>query len=186
MLPPPQQCSLAWQHRPCRGDFRLIALPRAIAQERARAIARKSKPDDLLILIPEWYAPSFNHYFSAPMEQVDYPHEGRAGLIDFANVWARTIDSAATGDLDSRIAEARGDGRRVWLVSAEQYLRPVTRLDVATAEQHHQPGPLAALHVQQVRKILREIYGQEDSSLVASNKRPLYDNLRAYLFTPGR
>jgi hypothetical protein len=165
---------------------KLIATPRSNARALAASVEARAKPTDMLILLPEWYAPSFNHYFNSALEQVDYPHDGRARLIDFSNVWERTMDVAPLAALEGRIAQARLEGRRIWLVSASQYLGPISERELAAAKAHHQPGPFSVLRVSQVRAMLGAEYGEPDSSLVTQGRKPRYDELRAYLYSPAR
>ena len=138
---------------------------------------------DLLVLAPEWFAPSFNHYFPPSIEQVDFPHTTRSGLIDFSEVWERASDSEKLAHLESRLDNASAAGRRVWLVSEVRYLGGVTTDALRQAEMQKNPAPYAILRTGQIRDLLNGLYGPPDSIGIAGASRPLYDNLKVYLYS---
>jgi len=160
----------------------IIDEPRSNAREVASVIRSNILPSDLLVVVPEWFAASFNRYFPQSIEQVDFPYASRGGLTDFSEVWERISDSQRLARMQSRLANASAAGRRVWLVSEVRYLRGVTADGVRQAEIRKDPAPYAILRTSQIMATLEGLYGQPDSARIAY--RPaLYDNLRAYLYS---
>ena len=165
------------------GLFTVIVTPRSNAREAAREIRNYMMVSDLLVLAPEWFAPSFNHYFPPSIEQVDFPHTTRSGLIDFSEVWERATDSEKLAHLESRLDNASAAGRRVWLVSEVRYLGGVTTDALRQAEMQKNPAAYAILRTGQIRDLLNGLYGPPDSIGLAGASRPLYDNLKVYLYS---
>jgi 4-amino-4-deoxy-L-arabinose transferase-like glycosyltransferase len=157
--------------------------PRSNAREVAHGIKQNTTSSDLLIVAPEWFAPSFNHYFPRSIEQIDFPYRSRSGLIDFSDVWKRAADPERLAQLTTRLVQASASGRRVWLVSEVRYLHGVTDNAVRQAELEKDPAPYAMLRVAQIRATLERLYGQPDSLRVWPDTPALYDNLRAYLYS---
>jgi hypothetical protein len=163
--------------------YALTVTPRSNAREVAAAITTNVERSDVMILIPEWYAASFNHYFNARIEQIDFPHENRSGLVDFSNVWARTVDPLSLRFLN-RITMARREGRRIWLVTSRDYEKSVSVSQLAEAYRYHYPRPVSMVRVREIREIIETQYGAPDTSFMTRGRRPLYDDLRPYLFIP--
>ena len=165
-------------------DTSLLQTTRSNAKAVASRVERSVRPGDLLIVAPEWYAASFNHYFAPSIEQVDFPYGGRSGLIDFANVWSRVSDPAALSLVLDRIAEARSQGRRVWLISARQYLRELDEREEANLEAFRVPALMSVRRVGQIEHALRSTYGKPDTSHFVGGVRARYDELLPYLYSP--
>lgn len=165
--------------------YQLVRRPRSNAREIAGIVKSHIRPDDLLVMAPEWYSASFNHYFPQSIEQIDFPHAGRSSMIDFADVWASRRDSSALMRFHSRMDSVRRMGRRVWFVVEPKYFRAVTADDIATAEKYHVPGPLSIRSVHAVRASLEQRYGSPEKLFEASRPKPVYDDLRAYLYSPA-
>jgi hypothetical protein len=157
---------------------------RSNAKEVALQIDKRRIASDLLVIAPEWFAASFNNYFPPSIEQVDFPYESRSGLIDFSNVWQRATDSLPLLRLSDRLSAAAAGGRRVWLVSDVRYLRGINGDELRRAAELRDPAPYSILRVSQIRAKLEELYGPPDSAAV-TGARPLYDDLRAYLYSPS-
>lgn len=162
----------------------LMNAPRSNVREVASAIARKDRPSDMVILVPEWYAASFNHYFPPSVEQIDYPHAGRSGAVDFADVYKRVADPAPVVFLRGRIDEARRQGKRVWLVTGRSYVRSIDARDFAAATRYRQSPMLSAMRVGQIQHYLQSRYGAPDTSSFIGGRKPRYDEILAYLYSP--
>jgi hypothetical protein len=165
--------------------YELAVRPRSNAREIAAVVRSQMRPDDLLVLVPEWYSASFNHYFPASIEQIDFPQAGRSGMIDFAYVWESRRDTSSLIRFRSRMDSVRQRGRRVWLVVEPKYFRPLTPGDIATAYNYRLPGPLSIRMVHAVLASLQQRYGPPKRMFEASHPKPVYDDLRAYLFSPA-
>ena len=166
------------------GIARLLTTHKSNARELAAAIAAKSRPNDLVLLVPEWLASSFNRYFEPANEQIDYPRTGREDAVDFAGLMPRLKDPAALMRTAGALNEARTAGRRVWLVSERPYFLPLKSrqpIDVMNP-----PDSLVIqIRLQQLRNTLISLYGKPDTTLARGKPRDRYEHLIAYLFTPG-
>jgi hypothetical protein len=165
--------------------YELAVRSRSNAREIAAIVKAQLRPDDLLVMAPEWYSASFNHYFPPSIDQIDFPHSGRVTMIDFADVWKSRKDPTAVARFESRIDAAQRAGRRVWLIVEPKYFKSITAADIATADKYHQPGPLSIRIVHIVRASLECRYGPPEKVFGTSRPKPVYDDLRAYLFVPG-
>lgn len=190
----PRQGTMLWLTRAsivallatyCSSLYDLTRMARSNARELAVAVAARTEPSDLLIVIPEWLASSFNRYYEPTVEQIDYPLFGREGAVDYAGILNRLADPTALVRLQDRIAGARGAGRRVWLVverSAVQQSSPemIERL-------LKKPGMsgLEVARVSQIRSSVEAIYGPADASVFAQTLPPQYEDLVALMFTPA-
>ena len=79
---------------------------RSNAKEVAAAVSASTQQNDLLIVAPEWLASSFNRYYLPQVEQVDFPHFGREGAVDFVGIHERIADTRALEHLTQVIARA--------------------------------------------------------------------------------
>jgi hypothetical protein len=107
-----------------------VTYPRSNAREVAAAIQSRSRPSDLMIIIPGWLNSSVNHYFDeSSVRQTAYPDGGGTRLFDFSRVWDRMYDGDRLDQLSAAIDTARTNGTRVWLVSDAINLYPKTLPD---------------------------------------------------------
>lgn len=143
--------------------FEIITQPRANTREVAALVRSKISPGDLLIVSPQWRAPSFNHYFPPVVEQIDFPQQGRSFLLDFTGLRERPTHSAELRSLINRIADAKTKNRRVWLVTARQYLTMSPYSEVSRA--------------------LTATYGNADTTLFEKGAPARYEQLLPFLFT---
>jgi hypothetical protein len=165
----------------------LLEIPRSNAREAANAVRNNMVASDVLVVMPEWFAPSFNNYFPPSIEQIDFPYGRRSGLIDFANVWARAVEPRPLVQLRERLAQVAASGRRVWLVSDARYIRDVSDDALRGAQIRKNPAPLSMHRVSQIRSTLESLYGPPNAAFWSGSSRPLYDDLRVYLYSsPGR
>lgn len=168
------------------GIAALVPTERSNAREVAAMIRANMHGDDLLIIAPEWFPPSFNHYFAPSIEQHDYPQQGRSGLVSFTTPQRRSVDPVARLQLAQVIAGARSSGRRVWFVSERTYLRyaddalPTLKGDADT-------GRYAPVRrAKEARDMLIDAYGPADTSHFVDGKVSRYEELLPFLFTPSR
>jgi hypothetical protein len=161
----------------------LATSERSNAGRVAALITRERKPGDVVLVSPEWIAPSFNFYFPPSVEQMDAPHPGRSGLIDFARVGRRPIDSGAVERVNEFADRAAAAQRRVWLVTSRAYLNFVrNRLPTFSPEQ--KKLAVSAVLLDSVMRVLSATHGHADSSFVARGPFPRYEELIPLLFTP--
>lgn len=157
---------------------------RSNAREVALAVKLAVRPADLLIVAPEWYAPSFNHYFTEAVEQIDYPHPGRSGLLDFADVRTRAMDTVALVRLLETIDDARADSRRVWLITARRYLTYVDEVLPRLTSEQQRNRYTSVLRVKEARDALVSSYGRGDTSHFVRGRQPRYEEIVPILFEP--
>lgn len=174
---------LAWFTATCIAcDESLIRSVRSNAREIAAAVNASLRPGDLLIVAPEWYAAPFNHYFHGRVEQVDFPHPGKAGPADFSHVFERVSDPRPLSRLRRQIDDARTAGRRILVISGRNYVRPISREDVVSATEYHQAALMSVLRVNQIRRYLEEKYGTPDS-IAVTHQRSRYEELVPYVYS---
>lgn len=168
----------------CATLFALMQTTRSNARELAAAVAAHTEPTDLVIVAPEWLASSFNRYYAPAVEQIDFPHFGREGVVDFSSVRDRTMDPRALARVRQRIAEVRAAGRRVWLILDPSAARDLEPEDIARAEQSPSFGLVGMTRFNQIRAELVSRYGPPDTSLVVHSRTPKFERLGASLFVP--
>jgi 4-amino-4-deoxy-L-arabinose transferase-like glycosyltransferase len=167
------------------GINRLATTDRSNARALANLIGNRSRPSDLVIVIPEWLASSFNHYFKPPNEQIDFPHEGREEAVDFAGLMPRMSDPAALRRTLSRVNEARASRRRVWLISEWPLFMPLDSPSFIRMVDRVPERLIIPVRVAQVRETLERLYGLPDTSTVTDAQPVRYERLVAYLFSPA-
>jgi uncharacterized membrane protein len=166
------------------GGRHLILTERSNSREVADVLSANIRTGDLLIIAPEWYAASLNHYFSRTVDEIDYPHPGRSGMIDFSHVFERVSDPAPLSRLRDTINKAAVAGRRVWLVTSSDYVRPIRARDVEDATRFHLASAFSIIRVHQIENSLRSAYGPADLSYLIRGTRALNDNLLVFLYAP--
>jgi hypothetical protein len=162
----------------------LLTTRRSNVREISRIVESAKLPNDILVLTPEWFAGSFDHYFPPSIEQIDFPYDGRSSLISFSDVWQRRQSSTALPRLAGRLAEARRTGRRAWLVLDRRYLRVYTEENKASAFRHRQPEYFTMRDVRAILSTLTALYGPSPRVFETGGPRPIHDEFVAYLFSP--
>ena len=162
----------------------LATTPRSNAREAAQLITRRSRPTDLVLIAPAWYRPSFTRYFTSTLEQAEFPRSHAGGLVDFSNVWERVSAPSELEGVMTIVERALASDRRVWVVTSRQYVRPVSDTEIAQAAKHHHPKPVTVAAVNSILASLSQQFGAADSTLLEEKRRPLYDDVRVYLYDP--
>lgn len=166
------------------GIGRLLTSHKSNARGIASAVEARAHPGDLIVLMPEWLASSYNRYYKPSNDQIDYPREGREDAVDFAGLMPRLRDTTALFRTIRRVNEARAQGRRVWLISERPYFIPlVSKKPIDFMNPHD--SLLIHVRLQQVRNTLIDLYGKPDTTLARGKSRDRYEHLIAYLFAPG-
>ena len=166
------------------GILRLVPTTRSNALEVALAVQRSMSAGDLLVVSPEWFAASFNHYFPSSIEQRDHPAGIRSNLIDFTSPSRRAVDTAATRRLAEAISAASESGRRVWFVTERRYLRYVEDVLPTLTSEAERARYASVSRVAESRHILLTAYGTPDTSHFVHGAVPRYEELLPYLFVP--
>lgn len=165
------------------GVVTLIETPRSNAREVAAEVGRLVLPSDLVIIAPEWYAASFNHYFLPSATQIDYPHPGRGGLVDFSDVFTRVSDPKPLALIREAIDKASHDGRRVWLISGRHYVNRLTDAEFKEATVLRQAPKFSIIRVQQIRSALQDRFGDPDTSMFIRGRSPRNEDVIPFLYS---
>jgi 4-amino-4-deoxy-L-arabinose transferase-like glycosyltransferase len=154
------------------------------AREVAAQVAARVGPDDLVVIAPEWIASGFNRYFKAGNPQINFPAGERLGAVRFDNQRARMADPDAFRRARARLAEARREGRTVWLVmDTNDLVDRVPAADEIPAA-FVSAGHVGVVRANQLRGFLGALYGPPDASALPPDRRPGDEILTAMRFGP--
>ena len=110
--------------------YSLVKHPRSNVRDVVAAVARDTRPTDLIIIVPGWLNSSVNHYLRRDgVRQLAYPDGGGTSLFDFSRVRDRMRDPQRVIAVEHAIDVAKNRGTRVWLVSDAINLYPQTLPD---------------------------------------------------------
>jgi 4-amino-4-deoxy-L-arabinose transferase-like glycosyltransferase len=162
---------------------RFLTPVKSNAADVAEAVAAKARPDDVVIVAPEWLASSFNFYYKGGQQQIVYPHFRRIEMSEWDNRHARTADTAALDAARDTIGSLHAQGRRVWLIEemtwAGREVPDVRELPEATYGRYEAADLIRAA---QLRRHLVAVYGPPDTAAVPPDTRRGREMLRAWLF----
>lgn len=163
------------------------ALSRTIksnARELGMAVAARTQSADRVLIAPEWMAQSFNRYYPPRNEQIDFPHEGREGGMDYADVAARTADPETYLRVRAWLTAARHEQRRVWFITGADFSPPNSALSPDTRiEMGSDWMGIGNLRAAQLYLVLRQLYGEPTTGGILPDKRNGTE-IRAFLFAP--
>lgn len=161
--------------------------PKSNAREVASFVAARARPTDLIVVTPVWLASPFNYYFAPNNPQSNYPHEERRDAIDYDDLRGRLLDPQSMAKARARLAQARREGRRVWLVTAQGL-----RVDNAPQSDwipapSNWPTYIHVGHVRavQLRRELEQLYGSPEQSESQANGQGELETLVVSLYSPG-
>jgi hypothetical protein len=156
------------------------------AREVAGLMAKRVRPDDLIVIAPGWLASSFNYYYRADNPQIGFPDEGRQSAIAWDDWWLRLADPGIISRVRERLTRAHLEGRRVWLVMERGTIDD--RLPERDAlREGPDPVPVALLapsRANQLRKFLVTCYGPPELCGVPPAGRYCKEIMVALLFDP--
>jgi len=102
-----------------RADSRLYQGPISVLREIAQHVGKNAGEQDVIIVAPDYLAPTFSYYFRGPQPQAAFPWlPQRVEMVDWAG-WAerrRRAAEAIPAMLDY-IARARGPSGKIWLIA---------------------------------------------------------------------
>ncbi len=162
--------------------FALFQTTRSNAREFAAVLSAHTQPSDVVIVVPEWLASSFNRYYKVPVEQIDFPYFGREGAVDFAGIIERIANPSAINRLKAVLVDGRKTRRRVWLVMEAREVQNVSARDIARLSTPEGIRYAPAIRANQIRDELTELYGPPDTSLAIPGRITQFERFRAYLF----
>jgi len=156
---------------------------RSNARELATAVAGRIADTDLVIIVPEWHASSFNRYFAPSNQQINFPHFRRTGAVDYLDIRSRTADVRALARLETEIREAWECGRRVWFVSSPLAGSPAVLEQASVNLTSPSFMSVGVARASQIRALITERYGAPDTTLRDHHYQPTDEYLQASLFT---
>ena len=162
----------------------LISSPRSNSQSVAASVEQAARPSDVIIVVPEWIAPSLNHYYHSAVNQLDFPSFGRLDSIDFADLWNRFADPRPLERVRREIVAAREGKSRVWLIVDRQSLKPLSADKLARADKPGQYAIIASVRARQIEQMLIAEFGNATPVNPVSSKPPRYEELLVFLFSP--
>ncbi len=89
---------------------------RSASRATARLILEQSRPDDVIMIVPDTFATAVNYYLPPRFQQMDAPSLTRVRAVDFRGWDRRFSERSRIRAIDERLQKARLEGRRVWLV----------------------------------------------------------------------
>lgn len=128
------------------------------AREVAGELRARAWPSDLIVVTPEWLAPSLNRYFVGVNPQINFPEDGPQHATAFDDAPARLGDPAAIARVRTRLAQSRREGRRVWLVMDRDEVVDAPDVAILPIGQW-QTGTTARIRSNQLRRSLIALYG---------------------------
>jgi mannosyltransferase len=154
------------------------------SREAAAIVAAMSRPTDLVVITPVWFASSFNYYYTRDSAQDNYPHAERRGAIDYDNLRARVIDPGPIAAARRRLVEAHRERRRVWFVTEPRIsnddVSDCNRLPVTLEF----PSFAQVCHVRasQLRKQLNTLFGPPNTLAVPIGGRSALEDFSVSLY----
>ena len=157
------------------------------ARALALAVASKARPDDIVMIVPDRFAPSFNYYFPLANQQIGFPFQGRQETLYFDDWYSRVTDpKALAASLDS-ISAFRARNARVWLI-VERFLYEDSLPNglVIPSRRARDAYRVEPVRIRQIDLALRNAYGAPDTLAVHVRRQRGIENLRAILYSPTR
>ncbi len=129
--------------------------------EAAAVIAERIKPNDRILVQPQWNASSFFYYYSIDAQRIDYPVVDFRGPIQYDDTARRLADDRAFQDLLARIDDAARAGARIWFVVDSTSERGIMKVAdyPSRLDEKLEFADLATIRVAQIRRRLGDIYG---------------------------
>ena len=164
------------------GIRHLMVTDRSNAREVAAAIAKQAAPSDLIIIAPQWLAPSFNSYFTGSNQQIDYPSLRREQTVSFSGLTSRMASPEVFAHTQRLIGETRRAKRRVWLISDAFNIEPLSAAD--ERDLFKEPARVGNVRVSQIRSLLTSTFGQPVARIDAKRRPVRLEEVVGLLFTP--
>ncbi len=154
-------------------NFRLLIKPdmaRGNAREAASLVARELKPDDLIIVSPQWHTSSFYYYFDAVPggrrlnPRLNYPTDAFPGVVYYDDVRRRLLDIPTYRRALDVIERSRLERRRIWFIADLDRI-DVFDLNDAPVDSDRVRGDfldyleIGDVRAAQIRRHLRRLYG---------------------------
>ena len=154
------------------------------AAELAAAVTAQARPDDVVVIAPEWIASSFNYYFTAPNRQIVFPNLRRIEMPEWNSPFGRIADPAALAAVRDTILAIHARGGRIWLIQESRWAeRDVPDVELLTDPTYARFGGADLIRAAQVSRHLESVYGPPDTLAVAPDPRRGREILRARLFS---
>jgi hypothetical protein len=105
-------------------DAQMANTPKSNARELAREVGRLAGANDLVVISPNWIAPSFNRYYLPENVQIDFPTFGREARTSFNGVADRLVNPDTLKSATLVLQAAHASGHRVWIITGADQLMP--------------------------------------------------------------
>ena len=159
----------------------LLFTDRSNAREVANEIAKQAMPSDLIVVAPQWIAPSFNTYYLGDNQQLDYPSLKREQTVSFSGLSTRMSSPEIFSRTQQIIGEASRAGRRVWLISDAFNIEPLSPADERNLMK--EPARVGNVRVSQLRSSLTSLYGPPIARVDAKRRPVRLEEVVALLFS---
>lgn len=93
--------------------------PKSNAEQMAHSLARSAQSTDVVLFMPGHFSTIFHRYAPPPGREVTFPPIQPNGIDSYTSHKRLAADPAVYGALSRELEVARGEGRRVWLISYE-------------------------------------------------------------------
>ena len=154
------------------------------AADLAAAVTARARPDDVVVIAPEWIASSFNYYFTAPNRQIVFPSLRRIEMPEWNSPFGRISDPAALAAARDTISAIHARGGRIWLIEESRWAeRDVPDVELLSDPAYAKFGGADLIRAAQVRRHLETLYGPPDTLAVPPDPRRGREILRARLFS---
>ena len=164
------------------GIGHLLSTERSNALEVAQAVGAKANASDLIVIAPQWIAPSFNSYYRGANQQIDYPTQARELTVSFSGLASRMASPEIFARTIKTITEARRANRRVWLISESFNIAPLSAADERRLMNN--PARVGNVRVNQLRSSLVSLYGSPVERVDVKNNPVRLEEVVALLFSP--
>ena len=156
------------------------------AAELAAAVTAQARPDDVVVIAPEWIASSFNYYFTAPNRQIVFPNLSRIETPEWNSPFGRIADPAALAAARDTISAIHGRGARIWLIEESRWAaRDVPDVEILSDPAYARFGGADLIRAAQLRRHLESVAGPGDTLAIPLDPRRGREILRARLY-PAR
>jgi hypothetical protein len=159
----------------------LLQSVRSNARELAAEVTAAVRADDLVVIVPAWYGSAFHRYYAGAGPVMRVPDDESGGLTRYDDLVPRMLDPGGLAQAKARLAAARAERRRVWLIMDREDILDVMRSE-ALPVAHLTRSALVRIRANQVRHHLVDLYGPPRAALTPLETRWGDEMLVALLF----
>ena len=166
-------------------SFLLAYSIKSNTREMVAVIEKQARPDDLIVITPDFLGTSFNYYYKGTNPQIDFPEMHRVHETTFDEPNRRFNDPVALSATFARIDAARKAGKRVWLIVQDiPYYDALPDRDDQMPYAFTHTGLLLLVRSSQILQHLRQQYGPSSTAFRQKDQQDCDELMVALLFTP--